>query len=74
MDYFYGFTDYVNHHTIKCVSTDWILYSQDHDLVSSGGFFLGLATNNIVEYHTVIGLLTKSSSRDVDHMVVNLDS
>jgi ribonuclease HI len=43
-------------------------------VVSSGGICLGLATNNIAEYHVVIGLLTQASSLGISRIVVYLDS
>jgi ribonuclease H / adenosylcobalamin/alpha-ribazole phosphatase len=61
-------------YTRKLASTTWVVYSPDDDLVSLGGFCLGLATNNVVEYHYVIGLLTEASSLGISHMVVHLDS
>ena len=42
--------------------------------MSLGGICLGLATNNIVEYHAVTGLLTKTIASDVIHIRVYLDS
>ena len=74
MDYFYGFADGSNGHTLNLASTVWVFYSLDHDLVSSGGFFLGIATNNIVEYHVVIGFLSEYSSHGVNNMIVYLES
>ena len=51
-----------------------MLYSQAHDLVSSSVVCIGPTTNTIVEYHAVIGLLTEGASRDIDHLVVFMDS
>ena len=44
------------------------------DLASSGAVCIGAATNNIVEYRVVIGLLTKATSQDVRNLVVLMDS
>ena len=74
MDYCYGFVDGSSRHTMNLTSAAWVLYSQAHDFISLGGVFLGPTTNNIVEYHAVIGLLTEASSHGVDHMMVYLDS
>ena len=74
MTLYYEFVDGASRHTLNLISASWVFYSQSHDLVSSGGVFLGPATNNIVEYHVVIGPLTKASSHGIDHMVVFLDS
>ena len=72
--YYYSFVDGSIFHTLNLASVSWVTYSQAHELVSPGGFFLGTTTNNIVEYHVVIGLLTEASSHGVDHLVVYLDS
>ena len=74
MTHCYGFVDGSSHHTSNLSSAAWVLYSQAHDLASLGGVFLGTATNNIIEYHGVIGFLTEYYYRDVDNMVVYLDS
>ena len=74
MNNYYDILDGASFHTLNLASAAWLLYSQSHDLVSSRGFFLGPTTNNIVEYHVVIGLLTEASSCDDDYMVVFLDS
>ena len=66
--------DGYSRHTMHIPSVAWVLYSQADDLVSSGGVFLGPTTNKIVEYHVVIGLLTKDSSHDVNHIIVYLES
>ena len=70
---FYGFVDGAFHHTLNLASTAWVLSSQTHDLVSSGAVCIGPTTNNIVVYHDVIGLLTETASRDIDHLVVFMD-
>ena len=74
MNLYYSFVDGASRHTLNLASTSCVLYSQAHDLVSSGGAFLGPNTNNIIEYHAVIGLLTEASSCDINHMVIFLDS
>ena len=59
---FYGFIDGAFLHTLNLASAAWVLYSPVHDLVSLGVVCIGPATNNIVEYEVVIGLLTKAAS------------
>ena len=71
---FYGFVDGACHHTLNLASTTWVLYSPAEDFVSSGAVCIGPATNNIVEYEAVIGLLTESASQDVHNLVVLMDS
>ena len=68
---FYIFTDGACCHTLNLASTSWVLYSP---LVSSGAVCIGPATNNIVEYRAVIGLLTEVASQDVRNLVVSMDS
>ena len=65
---FYGFADGACRHTLNLASAAWVLYSLAYDLV------IGPATNNIVEYQAVIGLMTKSASQDVRNLVVLMDS
>ena len=71
---FYGLANGACCHTLNLALATWVLYSQAHDLVSSGAVCIGPATNNIVEYHAMIGSLTKDASRDIDHLVVFMDS
>ena len=69
-----GFADGANRYTLNIASTTWVLYSPTGDLVSSRGTCLGPFTNNLVEYHAVIGLLTKDLSNEVREIRVYLDS
>ena len=71
---FYGFADGAFRHTLNLTSAAWVLYSPAEDLVSSGAVCIGPATNNIVEYEVVIGLLTEAASQDVHNLVVSMDS
>ena len=66
---FYGFANGTCHHTLNLASIAWVMYSPAHDLVSSGAVFIGPATNNIVEYEVVIGLLTDAASWDITWFV-----
>jgi ribonuclease HI len=70
---FFGFADGASRHTRNIASTTWVIYQFD-EVVSSGGIFLGPTTNNMVEYHVVVGLLTQASSLGISHIIVNLDS
>ena len=71
---FYSFVDGYFRHTLNLASTAWVLYSPAHDLISSGTVCIGPATNNIVKYQEVIGLLNEATSRDIHDLVVFLDS
>ena len=56
---FYGFTNSACIHTLNLASVARDMYSLAHDLVSSGAVCIGPATNNITEYHAVIGILNE---------------
>ena len=64
--------DGANFYTLNIVSTAWVLYSPTGDLVSSGGVCLGPSTNNLTEYHAVIGLLMDVLANDVREIRVYL--
>jgi ribonuclease HI len=70
---YFGFVDGASRHTQNLASVAWIIYHSG-ELVSSGGIFLGYATNNVAEYHAVIGLLTEASSLGISQLIINLDS
>ena len=74
MTTYIGFADGDNHYTLNLMLASWVVYSPTNDLVSSGGTCLGIATNNLAEYHAVIGLLTESLANDVIQIRVHLDS
>ena len=74
MTTFTSFADGANHYTLNLASATWVLYSPIGDLVSSGGVCLGPSTNNIAEYHAVIGLLMEVLSNNVREITVYLDS
>ena len=71
---FYGFADGAFRHTLNLISATWVLYSLVEGLVSSRAVCISPATNNIVEYQAVIGLLTEVTSQDVRNLVVLMDS
>ena len=74
MTNFTRFVDDDNHYMLNLALVAWVLYSPIGYLVSSGGVCLGPSTNNIAEYHVVIGLLMKSLDNDVREIRVYLDS
>ena len=73
MTSFTGFADSSNLYTLNLALVAWVLYSPIGDLVSSGGVCLGPSTNNIIEYHAVIGLFMDSLDNDVREIRVYLD-
>jgi ribonuclease HI len=70
---FVEFAGGTSRHTQNVAFASWVVYHHD-ELVSSGGICLGSTTNNMVEYHVVIGILTEASSLGVSRMIINLDS
>ena len=70
---FVGFVDGASRNTQNISSAAWVIYQFD-EVVSLGGICLGPTTNNMAEYHAVIGLLTQASSLGISHIIVNLDS
>ena len=74
MTTFINFVDGANYYTLNLASTAWVLYSPTCDMVSLGGSCLGPSTNNIVEYHAVIGLLIESLANNVREIRIYLDS
>ena len=70
---FFGFADGASRHTRNIASAAWVIYQFD-EVVSSGGICLGPATNNMAEYHAVIGLLTQASSLSISRIIIYLDS
>ena len=73
-DWFVGFADGASRHTCNLASAAWVIYSPLGHLVSSGGAFLGPATNNVAEYRAVIDILWDSLSHGITQLEVQLDS
>jgi ribonuclease HI len=72
--YHIGYTDGANHLDQESHLEAWALYTPDHVLLHSSGICLGPATNNQVEYTTVIGLLSEASHLGIHHLSVLLYS
>jgi ribonuclease HI len=70
---YFGFADGATQHTQNIASASWVIYHSS-ELVSSEGIFLGSTTNNLVEYHVVIGLLPEASSIGITQLIINLES
>ena len=71
---FVGFADGVSHHTSNLASAAWVIYSPSGQLVSSGGAYLGSASNNVAEYRDVIELLWDALSHGITQLEFRLDS
>ena len=72
MSTYTGFVHGAIYHTQNLASIAWVVYSPNDELVTSGGFFLGLATNNVAEYHVVISLLIEASHLGISYMFFTL--
>jgi ribonuclease HI len=70
---YFGFADGASRHTQNLASATWTIYHSG-ELVSSGGICLGPATNNVAEYHVIIGLLTEAHSLNISQIIISLDS
>jgi ribonuclease HI len=70
---YFGFVYGASQHNQNLALAAWIIYHSG-ELVSSGGICLGSTTNNVVEYHVIIELLTKASSLGISQLIINLDS
>ena len=55
-------------------SPTWAIYDPNSELIDLKGIYLGLTTNNIVEYGAVIELLSEAIALGIRELVVNLDS
>ena len=73
-EWFVGFSDDTSCHTCNLASAAWVIYSPSGQLVSSGGAFLGPATNNVAEYRDFIEFLWDALSRGIPQLEVRLDS
>jgi ribonuclease HI len=71
---FVGFMDGASQHTRRLASTAWVIFTPQGQFLSSGGIFLGDATNNVIEYNTVIELLRDTFSHGISHLWVYLDA
>lgn len=69
-----GFADGASRYTQNLASITCVIYSPTDELLSSGGIYLGHATNNIVEYHAIIGHFSKEIYLNITELIVNLDS
>ena len=70
----FGFADGASRHTHNLASVAWVLHHPSGQLLVSRRVCIGPASNNIVEYTTVVYLLSEAISLGVDSLVVFLDS
>ena len=69
-----GFVDGASRNTRNLSSAAWVIYDPIGELINSQGIFLGPTTNNVVEYSTVLELLTKAINLGIFTLLVNLES
>ena len=69
-----GFADGASRSTRNLSSAAWVIYNPAGELIDLQGIFLGLTTNNVVEYSAVIELLTEAINLGIRKLLVNLDS
>ena len=69
-----GFPDVACRSTQNLSSTKWVIYDLHGELSGLQGICLGWTTNKIVEYSTVIELLSEAIALNIQELVVNLDS
>jgi ribonuclease HI len=65
---FIGFVDGTSRHTQSIVSTTWVIFTPQGQLLSSGGIYLGDTTNNVTEYSSVLDLLRDALSHGISHL------
>jgi hypothetical protein len=69
-----GLTNGASRSTQNLAYAFWALYAHTNELISLHGVCLSRATNNIMEYSSVIELLTDVVSLGIRHLVVRIDS
>ena len=52
-----GYVDGASHGSQNIASITWVIFTPKNQVLSSGGSFLGPATNNVAEYSASIELL-----------------
>jgi ribonuclease HI len=65
-----GFIDGTSCSTQNLASAAWAIYAPTNELIILRGVCLSRATNNIVEYSTVIELLIDAISLYIRHLVI----
>ena len=74
MTSYIGFSNGAHRYTLNLALASSVLYSPKSELVILGSVLLGPATNNLVKYQAVFGLLTEALTFDVREIRVYLDS
>jgi ribonuclease HI len=74
LEVFFRFADGASRDTRRLASAAWVFFMPQGQLLSSGGIYLGDATNNVIEYSAVIELLLDVLSHGISHLRVYLDA
>ena len=69
-----GFNDGASRWSPNLTSATWVIYSPSHELINIDEMCVHIATNNHVEYGSVVGLLTVALHLGIRHLDVFLDS
>jgi ribonuclease HI len=73
-EFFIGFVDGSSRHTQRLASTYWVIFTPQGQFLSSGGIYLGEATNNVIEYNVVLEFLHDTLSHGISQLRVYLDA
>ena len=68
------YADGANHGSQNIASITWVIFTRENKVLSLGGSFLGLVTNNVAEYSTSIELLVEANTRGIERVIIKLDS
>jgi hypothetical protein len=63
-----GLRTMASQHTRRLAFTTWVIFTPQGQLLSSRGICLGDATNNVIEYNTVIEFLRDALSHGISHL------
>ena len=71
---FVGYADGASRSTQNLSSAVCVIFAPNDELVSFQGICIGRSTKNIVEYSTLIELLSDAISFGINHIIIRLDS
>ena len=69
-----GYVDATSCGSWNIASAAWVIFTPNNQVLSSGGSFLGNATNNVAEYSATIELLVKANTLGIQRITIKLDS
>ena len=72
--FYIGYADGTNRSSQNATLAAWVIFNLSNVFLDSEGIFLGCATNNLVEYETIIALMTNAYALGICSLVVWLDS